>query len=442
MAIKAGSILTDVNGFVVDRIQTGGPGSLNIPQERIYELGNWKSVAIVRDIPDLSFDLESFDTSAEFESLLVGKPGAAKAGYAAGTGGSNPYALDGRVGYNEVDFNNGIPIDVISPFKSRRNHYDIVKGVAIPYLTLERAMYRFGVGQNAMQQFSLKGDSIYYTPGQPYYEVVNYTGADTYSFSNGPAIEYDEVGTSVYALCVSVVSDTGTFRRLFTRSGDYTSTENGFTITSTGADKIESLDGTSYTLRVAYGSADTKIDYNPTNSGTNPNGNRIHEGTSVKPAAVRARDIDVYIGSTDATPTWTRMTGVQSAEATWAVQLDNDQEFGNRHYVLRDYFVPDVTGTIGLKPFDPADMWDKLAKITGVSTSNVIGADTVTPVPLEIRINHPDDGTRLKTIYIPDARFQVPGYSGRVQSKLETSLSFTSDQGDMYVYNGKRTNDN
>jgi hypothetical protein len=301
-------------------------------------------------------------------------------------------------------------------------------------------MYRFGVGQNAMQQFSLKGDSIYYTPGQPYYEVIAYDGSGAYSFTNGPAIEYDEVGEAVYALCISVVSDTGTFRRLFTRSGDYTSTANGFTITSTGADKIESLDGSSYYLRVSYGSAETKIDYDPTNAGVNPSGNRIHEGVSVKPAAVRARDIDVYIGSTDTTPVWTRMTGVQSAEATWAVQLDNDQEFGNRHYVLRDYFVPDVTGTIGLKPFDPADMWDKLAKITGVSTTNVIGADTVTPVPVEIRINHPDDGHRLKTIYIPDARFQVPGYSGRVQSKLETSLSFTSDQGEMYVYNGKRVN--
>ena len=429
MAIKAGSILTDVNGFVVDRIQSGGPGSLNIPQEKIYELGNWKSVAIVRDIPDLSFDLESFDVSAEFEALLVGKKGAAAAGSAA-----SGDQLDGRVGYNEVDLENHIPIDVISPFKSRRNHFDIVKGVAIPYLTLERATYRYGVGQNATQQFSLRGDSIYYTPGQPYYEELSYTGAGTYSFDTGSAIEYLERNVSIYALCLSVVTDDGSYRRLFAPS-DFTSTASGFTITSAGAAKVAALTGTTKTLRVAYGSTVTG---SYTQTGNNPSGNKIHQGTSVKPAAVRARDIDVYIGSTDATPVWKRFTGVQSAEVNWSVQLDNDQEFGNRHYVLRDYMVPDVAGTIGLKPFDTADMWEKLADITGVDTNQVIGADSVTPIPVEIRISHPDDGTVLKTIYVPDARFQVPGYSGRIQTKLETQLSFTSDQGSMYVYNGRR----
>ena len=147
----------------------------------------------------------------------------------------------------------------------------------------------------------------------------------------------------------------------------------------------------------------------------------------------------MYIGNTAATPVFKRFTGVQSAEATWSVQLDNDQEFGNKHYVLRDYEVPEVRGSIGIKPYDTADMWDKLADITGVSQSQVIGADSVTPVPVEIRINHPDTGARLKTIYVPDARFQVPGYSGRIQTKVETQLSFTSDSGSMYVYNGART---
>lgn len=36
MAIKAGKIIHDVNGYVIDRIQTGGPDSLNIPEEKIY----------------------------------------------------------------------------------------------------------------------------------------------------------------------------------------------------------------------------------------------------------------------------------------------------------------------------------------------------------------------------------------------------------------------
>jgi hypothetical protein len=158
----------------------------------------------------------------------------------------------------------------------------------------------------------------------------------------------------------------------------------------------------------------------------------------VKPAAVRPKDIDVYIGTTGATPTFTRFNSVQSAEVTWQVQLDNDQEFGNDHYVATDYDVPEVNGSIGVRPFDPADMWNKLAQITGVDPAKVVGPKSAIPVPIEIRINNPDTGDRVKTIYVPDARFQIPGYSGQVQQKVETTLSFTSDTGLMYVYNGSR----
>src|SRR4051812_40454500 len=130
MAIKSGQILHDVNGFVIKRVQTAGPGNLNIPQEKIYELGNDQSVATIHDIPDLSFDLESYDTSTEFETILVGK---------------DPTTFSSSVGSNEIDFVNAVPIDVISPFKSKKGGFDIVKGVAVPYLTLEKVEYRFGL---------------------------------------------------------------------------------------------------------------------------------------------------------------------------------------------------------------------------------------------------------------------------------------------------------
>lgn len=51
MSIRGGQILHVANQFVVDRIQTGGPGTLNIPQEKVFELGNYRSVGIVRDSP-------------------------------------------------------------------------------------------------------------------------------------------------------------------------------------------------------------------------------------------------------------------------------------------------------------------------------------------------------------------------------------------------------
>lgn len=424
MSIKAGAILHDVNGFVIDRIQTAGPGNLNIPEEKVRELGNWETIATVRDIPDLSFDLETFDVTCEFESLLIGKQdGAADAGDAA-VGDQ----LSGQVGSNAVDFRNAVPIDVISPFKSRKNQFDIVRGVAVPYLTLERATYRYGLRQNAAQQFSLRGDSIYYTPGTPYYKEFTNVGTGPYTFGN-TAIKYSEGTNDVYALCVSLFdSGSGAYKRLF--FGD------GFTNTSTqvtlGADESGDYD----TVRVVWSST-TPVNY--TQNGNNPNGHPVHENVSAKPAAVRSKDIDVYIGSTDATPVFTRMNSVQSAEINWSVSLENDEEFGNEHYVSQDYDTPDVTGSIGVKPFDPADLWKKLAQITGVDESEVIGPNSAVPVPLEVRISHPDTGERVKTLYVPDARFQVPGMQGRVETKLENTLSFTSDGGILYVYNGSRS---
>ena len=422
MSIKSGQILHDVNGFVIDRIQTAGPGNLNIPEEKVYELGNYKSVGTVRDIPDLSFDLESFDVSTEFEALLIGE---------------NPTTFPSTVGSNEIDFRNAVPIDVISPFKSRKNAYDIVKGVAVPYLTLERASYRFGLRQNASQQFSLKGDSIYYIPGTPYYKEFTNVGAGPYSFGN-TAITYTEGSNSVHALCVVLVdSTTKAYKRLFyVPSGDLATSDYSYTDTSSTVTLSDDYSADYDTVRIVWGST-TSVNY--TQTGNNPSGNPVHEGTSgTKPIAVRAKDIDIYIGTTGATPVFTRLNSVQSFEATWSVNLDNDEEFGNEHYVSQDYETAEVTGTVGVKPYDPADLWSKLAQITGVASNEVVGPQIATPVPLEARIYHPDTGSILKTIYIPDARFQIPGYSGQVQQKVETSLPFTSDGGLMYVYNGAR----
>ena len=102
MAIKGGQIIHAGNGVtVIDRIQTGGPGQVNIPTEKIYELGNYKSVATVRDIPDLTFPLESYDVSTEIERLLTG-----------------------HTGPGPIDLATAKPIDIASQFKAGRDEDD------------------------------------------------------------------------------------------------------------------------------------------------------------------------------------------------------------------------------------------------------------------------------------------------------------------------------
>lgn len=403
MAIKAGQFLHDVHGFVIDRIQSGGVSNLNIPEEKIYELGNYQTVATVRDIPDLSFDLESFDVSTELEAILLGIDPSS--------------VLEG----DELDLTRSMPIDVISPFKSAQGAFDVVKGIAVPYLTLESATYRFGVRQNSTQSFSLRGDSVYYIPGTPkWQEYTLVDGTLTYTFAQ-TAKPFAESGDTLYALSVCVKNPTTKkYRRLF-YGEDYTNTSTTITLL---ADWFDS----GYTkLHVVYGT-DTAGNY-PQN---------VSEDVTVKPAAVRGKDIDVYIGTSGATPTFTRWNGVQSFEVNRRVNLENDEEFGNSHYVSQDYDTADVTGSITLKPLDPDDLWDKIAAIANVSSTEISGPLTSVGLPVELRVSDPDTGSRLKTFYIEDARFTMPSTQGRVQTKQTVQFNFTSDGGNLLIYKGAR----
>lgn len=402
MAIKAGQILHDSHGFVIDRIQTGGVSNLNIPEEKIYELGNYETVATVRDIPDLSFELESLDVSTEVEAILVGK---------------DPTTVTSGT---EIDFSKVMPVDIVSPFKSGNGAFDIVKGIATPYLTLEQVTYRFGVRQNATQSFTLRGDSVYYVPGTPKIQEFTISGVGPYTLAN-TAIVYSEGGDTLYALSVCMKNPTtGKYKRLFIGT-DYTNTSTAVTLTG-------AVDTTGYTkLHVTYGTA---------TAATYPQS--VHEDATVKPAAVRGKDIDVYVGTAGATPTFTRWAGVQSFEVSRRVNLDNDEEFGNFHYVAQDYDTADVTGSITLKPADPAELWERIAEIANVATNVIAGPHSSVALPVELRINDPDTGARVKTLYVPDARFSVPNVQGRVQQKLTVPFNFTSDGGTLLVYEGAR----
>ena len=403
MAVKAGQILHDAYGFVIDRIQTGGPTSLNIPEEKIYELGNFETVATVRDAPDLSFDLDTFDVSTEIEALLTF---------------TDPTAT---VNGDEFDFGNHIPMDVISPIKDGWDIFTASRGVVLPYLTLENSTYRFEIGGNASQRHTLRGDSIFFVDGSPYYEEFSGDGSTaTFNFANTAQV-YAYSGDNHYALGACVVFSDGTYQRLFLGE-HFTNTSGGITILDPAT-----TTPVGSTLKIVYGSA-TPSTYAQT----------VHEDTSVKPAAVRGRDVDIYVGTNDATPVFTRWTSVQSAEVTWSVTLDKDEEFGNAQYVSQDHDVPEVSGNVVIRPRDTAELWQRIQEVTNVTAGTVAGPLTSVGLPMEIRVSDPDTGVRLKTLYVPDARFQPPAIEGRVQQKTEPTFEWTSDGGNLLIYKGAR----
>jgi hypothetical protein len=402
MAIKSGQILHSGNGFVVDRIQSGGASNLNIPEEKVYELGNYETVATVRDTPDLSFDMESFDMSTEIEALITGQ---------------DP---TGIVAGQAFDFDNSMPMDVISPFKSA-GAFNTTKGIAIPYLTLESASYRFGVRQSSSQSFTFRGDSIFYIPGSPRYTQVNLANNTlTYSLG-GTALPFNQAGETLYVLSACVKNPTThTYKRLF-RGDDYSDSSTTITLTTDWFDEGFT------TLHIVWGTASSDT-YSQ----------NVHPLAAVKPAAVRGKDIQVFVQTSEATPTLVRWSGVQSFDLSRSVSLENDEELGNYYFVDQGYDTADVTGTINIKPRDNDDLFSKIAQVANVTPNEIVGPYSSVPLGIEIRVNHPDTGARLKTFLIDDARFTIPNIQGQVQQKAEVAFTWTSDSGKLKIYDGER----
>lgn len=408
MAIKGGDMVIVGNTVLLDRVQTGGPGNLNIPTEKIYEVGNYESVATVLDTPDLQFSAESFDVSAEAEALCVGKNFATDA---AGT---------------EYDLSACLPLDAIGQFKKGKtdaNPFEVLGSVAVPYLTVDSISYRYGLRENAQQTFSFRGDSIYYNPGSAYVQTA--TGTNTANQAvvlTNDAYPYDDpnLGVTRYALGVSLKSG----QRL--RYGvDYTETPVvAGPVAAVTVTVIAAVPATDQ-IRIVYNS-DTVASY-PQNS---------HAAASAtRPAAIKGKNIDVYLGGTALAD---KVTTVQSANVDWRVQLDRDEEFGNPEVVASDYDVPTVNGTIEIKPADYSDLLVKLQTITGVAADKVIGPYDRDPLSLDIVLKSPDDGSVIKTLYVPDAKFTLPAFQARANQKSTVQLNFESDGGSLFAYKGAR----
>jgi hypothetical protein len=435
MAIKAGQILHVMNQFVVDRIQTAGAGDLNIPQEKVFELGNYRSVGIVRDVPDLTFSLECLDVDTEVEALL--------------TGSTDPLADATSTKY---ELANNKPIDIISPWKTPYGAFVSVHGVAVPYLYLESASYRYGLAENAGETFSLRGDSIFYIPGTPWQDVIagDDLATDAHTFQHGPALAYLEGGVTRYALCVTVNG-----QRLI-RGTDYTETASAVTFIGDYAGL-----GASDEISIVYGAdGDTDSATYPQSAATpfgSGNGHLTHQGTSIKPAAIRGKDIDVYfstaipgvdLGAGVGNAVEVRWPDVQSVNLNWSVTLEEDREFGNSFAVGRDATdVPAVTGSVELKPRSVDAFFARLRQITGVSDlDRIMGPQSSLTGALRVELRNPESGgttavaagTVLKTHYVPAARFTMPGYTGTVQQKMSTTLNFESDDGVLETFKGPR----
>lgn len=482
MAIKAGNIVHVGNTSVlIDRIQTAGPGNLNIPTEKIYELGNYLSVATIRDVPDLTFTMDSFDVSTEVETMLtgayvgrtvtdavttsldatvtsatavfttadvgrlvilsdVGVAGVEYVSYIASRTSATSVELDDatmpasdtaitmQILPDNCDMASQVPVDIASQFKAgitAASPYAVINSVALPFLYTESMSYRFGLRDNATQSASLRGDSIFYNPGPAYVEQTAGSNTANQSIATAhPAYKYSGDGNPRRVLSVTV----GTTR--LTKDVDYTESEgsetNGAAIATVVI--LDAVPTTQY-VRLVYSSNYAKEFLQ-----------NAHPDTTVKPAAVRGKDISVYIGGYDPNdPDGTatvanKWTTVQSVTVDWRATIEKDEEFGNYYSTGIDFDVPTVNGTVELKPTNPQAFFDRLQEAVGETDQwAIVGAQGSTPLALDIVIKDPDTAYVVKRLHVPDARFTIPGYSGRVQQKLTVSMPFESDGGTLEV---------
>lgn len=411
MAIKGADLLHVGNQVLIERAQTAGPGQVNLSPQKVYELGNYQSIGTVFDIPDLTFSVESFDVSTSFEALLNNTTGLGTTG-------------------EKFDPAASFPIDVLSEFKPGRQATDPYAAVAscvMPYLVLESISYKFGLKDNATQTFGLRGDSIYYNPGSAYQEEFAGTNAANQVITPAhPAFPYkgDLINGTKYMLGVRLKSG----KRL--RFGtDYTEVAvanltypGSFDLTVTILAAVPTTDS----IEIVYSSP--VIEDFLQSVHTVP--------TATRPAAIRGRDIEVFVGGVLLTNRW---TSVQSVQVDWKVNLDRNEEFGNYQLVDSDFFVPDVTGSVTVRPRDPNELLAKVRQAAGItSATEVAGALATVTLPVVIKLHSPSDGSVLKTLEIPDARILVPAYSGKVQTKLDVTFQIQSDTGVLNVYHGDK----
>lgn len=397
MSIKAGQIIHTGDTVLVQRLQTAGPGNLNIPQNRISELGNYQSVAVTHDTPDLTFSMDSYDVSTAAEAMLT-------------RGTASPYNLGAP-----------LPIDIASQWKAGQDDptpFQVVESVAIPQLTLESVSYRFGLQDNATKTFTLRTDSIFYNPGATV--VEQFVGAGTAGQAlllAHPAGVYNGDVISGPRRALNVMS--GSKRLLY--GVDYTESTTGTGAFLTTTVTITNPVTTGERIQVVYFTSDA-VSYLQS----------VHTAASVKPAAIRGKDITVFVNGVAVTDRW---TGVQSVNLDERLTIERDMEMGSSVATSIDYSdVPTVTGSLSVRARNPQDLHARLVTALGIaSATEAIGPLQFNDVRLDVVLHHPDTGAVLETLEVPDAQFTLPGYSARVNTKLDVTMNFQSETGTLHA---------
>lgn len=415
MSIHAGRIVHLGANAVIDRLQSAGLGDVRVPTEAVREIGTQEIVDKVPGDPEFTFSLESLDVTAELEAWLCGKRSTGS-GAMAGPGDAD---ADGTA----YDFFDWKSVNVVSPWVDNTASGNVEAGHLVPAYYPTAIHYRFGVSDNAVQTVELAGGAYYYGKFAPVEQFETGDGVDT-TFVLGSAAVGHRVGGAggtqyrrVHGVLVNGVPQTRGVD--FAEDGPNDATAVAVTVT--------------FVTAPASG-ADIRLAYFTTAAQSVPRGR--HATAVNKPAAVRGRNICVYVGTGSGR---VLLGGVQSAELNGTTESAVGREFCNDETTGREVTGNDVNGNVVVRSRDKDAFFALLAKVTGVPVTEIYGWLNQNEIELEIQIKNPKNpATVLKTLYVADAQFQIPGTAARVNQPTDFTFAWESRSGTYKTFKGAK----
>lgn len=415
MAVPSSSILHVAGNSVINRIQSANLQG-DVPTEKIREVGNREVVDIVPGDLDSTWSVETFDVSTEFEAWLSGAEPGAGVGSAASPGFDDPEGTE----YSFIDMA-GRMINIPAPWKLDKSGAvgTVGAGHLLPAQSLTRISYRFGTTDNATQSADLAGGAFYYALFAPVEQIEEGDGA-TKVFVTDDSVIHHRVGgpgstnyRSVFGVLVDGVGQL--------EGADYTVTGGGAGPTGAPATiTFSEAPDNGADVRFCYFSAAAKA-YPQS----------VHKSALVLPAAVRGRDIEIYLEDV-------LVGGVQSVEIEGTVEGEVTRQMGTAEPIDRSVTGTDVTGTVTIRSRDIDTFFNTLSEVTGVDRSEVFGYLNQENRDLKVKIKHPKTGAVLKTLWVPEATFKVPSTPAQVNTDTDFPFAFDSATGDFVAVKGDK----
>lgn len=420
MTVKAGSIMTVSGHTVIQRLQSQGLTNVRVPINTVREIGNDLVVDKVPQEPDFTFSMESLAVDNSIEAVLHGR-------IATGSGATQGAGQADAAG-TEYKWQESQSINICSPWKDPQSFGsgNVAAGHLIPGYYPSKISYKFGVTEDAMITAELRGGTFYYGNGMSPTEDI-FTGAagtQTYTTTE-PAVETRKggvAGTTFKNALMVIVNGV-----CMVEGEDYTVSGGG---AAPGAPV--SVTFTTYTVKANDA---IKIAYFTSNAHAYPQ--QVHESALVLPGAVRGRNNCLSIASGGAS-TWQRVYGVQTFTLDASFDIAPERELCNDEIVGFTVNGTDCTGAITVHAKDINAFFLLLRRFTGVDTDHeVVGWLNLNTVRLKLEITDPNNyGNVIKTLYVPDARFDIPATPARVNAVVDFAMNYESLVGTYSAFKG------